>query len=208
MKARFVYLYCGAILLTSVGLAGCGFSPSRPVGSPVADSSILGNTFKVNRQGEWRMSRQAGVFLAWPQADTGGRSSWPRTRLYLAERLADQAGQRFQRVIPGTVDDASADLADLAVAAGADFILKLRVHQVDAPSAFPDVPAVRVDSAADTDIRHKKLRMSLQVYESNTGRLLDTVSISARRPWYMSDLALGNPLADEAITLMLDQLIH
>lgn len=208
MKARFVHLLCGAILLAATGLTGCVSLPGNRAGSAVEDSSILSHRFKMNRQGEWRMSRQSGVFLAWPQADAGGRSAWPRTRTYLAERLADQARQRFQRVIPGAVDDSPAALPALAVAADTDFILKLLVHQVDAPSDFPDASTHRVDDRDFADIRHKKLQMSLQVYESNSGRLLDTVTIAAKRPWYMVDLVQGNPLANEAIRLMLDQLIH
>lgn len=208
MKAHFISLLSWALLLVTLGLAGCSVPVKK---SDAADARVkpgTGYRFEVERRGEWRMSRQSSVFIAWPEAHVGGNTSWPRARTYLAHQLADQARERFQTITLGAMDDSSAALFELAVAADADFVMKLLLHHVDAPSDFPDVSANRANTTDVTGINHKQLRMSLQVFEANSGRLLDTVNLSARRPWYLPELLQNSPLALEAITLMLDQLIH
>lgn len=206
MKANdiFCMLYCAG-LLVMVALSGCGVTAKKGGVSSGKDISGIGNRIQVERRGDWRMSHQAGVFLAWPEADAGSGTSWPRTRTHLARQLVDQARKRFQSVTPAVADDSPARLFELAGQANADFVMKLLIHHVDSPSDFP---VTRLDTTDHTRIHHKQLKMSLQVFEASSGRLLDTVNATARRPWYMSDLIPGSPLAEEAITLMLDQLIH
>lgn len=208
MKANFIPLLYGVFLLLTAGLAGCGVSAKKSGVTDAREKPGMGYRFKVERRGEWRMSRQSSVYLAWPEADVGGQSSWPRTRTYLARQLAAQARERFQTVTSGVMDDESAGLFERAVAADADFVMKLLVHHVDAPADFPNVTASSVDATGGSQPRHKQLKMSLQVFEANSGRLLDTVNLSARRPWYLPDLMHNRTLAHESITLMLNQLIH
>lgn len=209
MSASFKRLFCCTfLLLVVVGLAGCGVTTQKSGAADLKGKPGIGYRFKVERRGEWRMSRQSSVYLAWPQADVGGDSSWPRTRTYLSRQLGDQARERFQKVTSGAVDDPAATVFERAIAANTDFVMQLLVHHVDTPSDFPDEPGIRAVSISDSQIRHKQLKMSLQVFEANSGRLLDTVNLSARRPWYLSELVPNSPLASDAINLMLDQLIH
>lgn len=195
-------IFSGLMMLAIPAIVSCHSAGRRDIAAHIGMSPHV----EVSRTHDWQLAARSRIYIAYPEAIVPRHRDLPRTRSDLQRLLRTHAAPRFQAVVSGDLDKSLEQAFAAARAAGCDVLFR----PIVTAARFSDrenAPEHLFDGAADAGSRpdYLELQLSLQIYEAHSSRLLDTISIAAKRPWPASERA-QNTLARAAVEALISQL--
>lgn len=191
-----------------VALAGAVLVACSSAGNTRGAVSRLGLTPQVEiaRAHDWQLAARSRIYLAYPETIASSVDEFPRTQAHLRRLLHTGLSPRFQIVVDASSQRPLEESFAAARSAGCDVFLRPIITEARFRQDGDVTPPLFEASARvipEPDYQH--LAVSVQVYETHSRRLLDTVSVTAKRPWPASERA-ENSLAPAAVEALLDSL--
>ncbi len=192
----------GFIMLAILAMVSCHSAGRRAIAPHIGVTPHV----EVSRVHSWQLAARSRIYIAYPEAIASGQRDLPRTRADLQRLLRVHSAPRFQSVVSGDVEQSLEQAFAAARAAGCDVLFRPIVTAAQF-SQKENAPDHLFDGSTDTGSRpdYLELRLSLQVYEAHSSRLLDTVTITAKRPWPATERS-QNTLAQAAIETLVSSL--